>query len=258
MDKKQREAREARRRQEDIALQRSLMWVAGAVVLEALLVLVNRFYINYMLTSFEVELSVTLDRILRALRFGLPVAALLALVWTLWLFKQEKKFGLQLVLTLVLAAVTVCAHVIVKFQGPGVSMLFWLVIAWAVLALVYYIYQREFFLGACACGMSVLALWFVRYGASGRMEALVLLAAILLVSAACVWLKKSGGLLPGPQAVQFLPRKTSYSVLLTTCLASVAAVVVALLAGGIVAYYLVFVMVAWLFALFVYYTVKLM
>ena len=43
MDKKQ---REARRHQEDIALQRGLLWVVGAVVLEALLVLVNRFYIN--------------------------------------------------------------------------------------------------------------------------------------------------------------------------------------------------------------------
>ena len=40
MDKKQ---REERRRQEDIALQRGLLWVAGAIVLEALLVLVNRY-----------------------------------------------------------------------------------------------------------------------------------------------------------------------------------------------------------------------
>lgn len=31
-----------------------------------------------------------------------------------------------------------------------------------------------------------------------------------------------------------------------------------MLAGGMVAYYLVYVMLAWLFALFVYYTVKLM
>ena len=47
-------------------------------------------------------------------------------------------------------------------------------------------------------------------------------------------------------------------MLLVTCLASLAAVLVALAAGGTVAYYLIFVMVAWLFALFVYYTVKLM
>ena len=52
MDKKQ---REERRRQEDIALQRGLLWVAGAMVLEALLVLVNRFYINFTLTDAGVN-----------------------------------------------------------------------------------------------------------------------------------------------------------------------------------------------------------
>ena len=47
-------------------------------------------------------------------------------------------------------------------------------------------------------------------------------------------------------------------MLLVPGLASLAAVVVAMVAGDMVAYYLMFVMVAWLFALFVYYTVKLM
>ena len=44
MDKKQ---REVRRQQEDLAFRRGLFWVLGAAVLECLLALVNRFYINY-------------------------------------------------------------------------------------------------------------------------------------------------------------------------------------------------------------------
>ena len=149
-------------------------------------------------------------------------------------------------------------HVIVKFQGPGLSMLFWLVVAWAVLALVYYIYQREFFVAAAACGMSVLALWFVRYDRNGLAESILVLAAIAVVTAAVVWMKKSRGTLPGKLAIRFLPEDTNYAVALATCAASLAAPIAALLLGGTAAYYLIFVMVAWLFALFVYYTVKLM
>ena len=256
MDKKQ---REERRRQEDIALQRGLLWVAGAIVLEALLVLVNRFYINYFLTDSGVQIYLALDRTLRVLRYGAGIAAVAALVWAFLRLKKGQRFGLPLIAAIALAAVAVCSHVSAKFQGHGMSMLFWLVAAWAVLALVYYIYQREFFLAACACGMSVLGLWFIRYGAAARWESAMVLAAIALVGAVALWLKRTDGLLPlGGEPIRFLPKKSAYSVLLTTCLASLAVPVAALFLGGTVAYYLMFAMAAWLFALFVYYTVKLM
>lgn len=254
MDKKQ---REARRQQEDIALQRGLLWVVGAVVLEALLVLLNRFYFHADLET-EVNIYLGLHEVLRVMRMASPVAVVLALVWTAWQLKQGKKFGLPLIVTIALAAVAVCVHVTLKYGTNGMSMLYWLVIAWAVLAMVFYIYQREFFLAASACGMSVLALWFVRFGASGRPEAILLAAAIIVVGLASLWLKKNDGALGGGDTFRFLPKGSSYSVLLATCLASLAAVAAAMLAGGMVAYYLVYVMLAWLFALFVYYTVKLM
>ena len=253
MDRKQ---REERRRQEDIALQRGLLWVAGAVVLEALLVFVNRFYINYYTT--EVELALVLRNVLGFLHMAAPAAAAAALVWAGLQLKQGKPFTLPLVLAAALGACSVCSHVIIKFHSQGTSMLFWLVAAWAVLALVYYIYQKEFFLAASACGMSVLALWFVRYGEAGRLEAIVILAGIAAVTAAALWLKKSAGVLPGKQQIPFLPQNTSYTVLLATCAASLAMVIAAMLLNGMAAYYLIFVMAAWLFALFVYYTVKLM
>ena len=175
MDKKQ---REERRRQEDIALQRGLLWVVGAVVLEALLVLVNRFYINYSLSDAGIQLCITLHEVLRVLRIAAPVAAVLSLAWAVWQFRQKKKYALPLILAIALAAAAICVHVIIKYQAAGVSMLYWLVVAWAVLALVFYIYQREFFLAAAACGMSVLGLWFVRYGLSGQKEAIALLVPI--------------------------------------------------------------------------------
>lgn len=253
MDKKQ---REARRQQEDIALQRGLLWVAGAVVLEVLLVMLNRFYVSYSLSDSGIQIFLALHKVLLVVRMVVPAAAVLALVWTAWKMKEKKSYALQLILAIALAAVSVCVHVAIKFRGDGMTMLYWLVIAWAVLAMVFYIYQREFFLGASACGMSVLALWFVRYG--GRPEALLLTAAILIVGLAALWLKKYDGALDGKDELRFLPKGSSYGVLLVTCAASLAAVAAAMLAGGTAAYYLVYVMIAWLFALFVYYTVKLM
>jgi hypothetical protein len=256
MDKKQ---REERRRQEDIALQRGLLWVVGAVVLEALLVLVNRFYINYSLSDAGIQLCITLHEVLRVLRIAAPIAAVLALAWAVWQFRQKKKYALPLILAIALAAAAVCVHVIIKYQSAGLSMLYWLVVAWAVLALVFYIYQREFFLAAAACGMSVLGLWFVRYGLSGQKEAIALLLAVAVAAGVVFWLKKTDGLLPGGgEEARFLPKQTSYTVPLATCGASAAALIAAMILGSSVAYYLIFVMVAWLFALFVYYTVKLM
>ena len=34
-------------RQEDSALNKALLWVAGAIILEILLVLIDRYYINF-------------------------------------------------------------------------------------------------------------------------------------------------------------------------------------------------------------------
>ncbi len=255
MDKKQ---REARRQQEDIALQRGLLWVVGAVVLEVLLALLNRFYVNYPLTESGINIFMALNEALKVVRIAAPIAAVLALLWSIRQAGQGKKYAPALIAAIALAALTVCVHVAVKYRADGMSMLYWLVIAWAVLAMVFYIYQREFFLAATACGMSVLALWFVRYGVTGRMEAIVLTAAILVVGVAALLLKKNDGTLNGKEALRFLPKESDYGVMLATCLASLAAVVIALLAGGTLSYYLVYVMIAWLFALFVYYTVKLM
>ena len=231
MDKQQ---REARRQQEDIALQRALLWVVGAIVLEALLVLLNRFYINYSLSETGINTFLALHEVLKVVRLAAPAAVVLALAWTAWQLKQGKKYALPLILAIALAAVTVCVHVAIKYRGDGMSMLYWLVIAWAVLAMVFYIYQREFFLAATACGMSVLALWFVRYGVTGRMEAIVLTAAILVVGVAALLLKKNDGTLNGKEALRFLPKESDYGVMLATCLASLAAMAAGLAVENLV------------------------
>lgn len=253
MDKNQ---REARRHQEDVALTRALLWIAAAVVLEGLLVLVNRFYINYYVS--EIEIVVALQSVLKVIRIAGVVVAAICVVWAFLKARGGQKAILPLLIAVGGGALTICSHVVLKYKSTGMSMLFWLVVAWAVLAVIYYIYQKEFFLSATATGMSVLALWFVRYASGVSYEVALILVAIILVLAVTLFLKKHDGLLPLKTPVPFLPAGCSYSVILASCLASILVVVAALVAGAAVAYYLIFVMLAWIFALFVYYTVKMM
>ena len=73
MDKKQ---REARRHQEDMALNRGLLWVGAAIILEFLLLLINRYYINFRVDEASVNLATTLHTLLKVVRIGgLPYCA---------------------------------------------------------------------------------------------------------------------------------------------------------------------------------------
>lgn len=253
MDRKE---REARRRQEDMALNRGLMWVGGAVILEALLLLVNRYYINYYVK--EVDLAIALKGALGVIRVGAAVVGLAALVWAVLQYRKGGKAALPVAGCLVALTVAMCCHVTLAFQRSGVQMLFMLVPALAGLALVFYLYQREFFPAAAAVGMSVVGLWFVRFG--GMVEAVVTLVGIAVITGMVLWLKKNGGIYTGKdeRKVRLLSKKTNYTVLLTSCVAALVAVAAAMVLGANVAYYLLFAMVVWLFGLLVYYTVKLM
>lgn len=254
MDKNQ---REARRHQEDVALNRGLLWVVGAIVLECLLLIVNRYYINFYVS--EVDTAILVRSLLVAVRIGGAVLGILALCYGAMQFRKGSKYGLVVVAGLACCALALCSHVVLAFEKPGIQMLFMLVPAWAGLALVYYLYQREFFLAASAVGMAALGLWFVRYGGVGLEVALMLLG-IVAVTAVVLWLKKSGGVVRKTDGTELrvLAKDASYALVLASCLVGVVAIIAALALGATVAYYLIFAMVAWLFALLVYYTVKLM
>lgn len=250
--------KEARRRQEDAALNRALLWVAGAIVLECLLLLVNRYYIYY--RAVEVDIAIAIRGALKAVQIGGAAAGLLCLVWAVLRFRKGQPVRLPVVLWLACWALAICGRVALAYQQAGLQMLFLLVPAWAGLALVYYLYHREFFLGAAAGGMAALGLWFVRYGGGLGLEVILVLAGIILVAAAALWLKKNDGLLHwgGGEAVRVMSKKTSYPMILASCAVGLIAVLAAVALGPNAAYYLIFVMAAWLFALLVYYTVKMM
>ena len=74
--------REAQRRQEDRDLNRALIWVGAAIVLEFLLVLVNKYYINFRTTPESINLALAISAALNGLRWVSLAALAACVVWT--------------------------------------------------------------------------------------------------------------------------------------------------------------------------------
>ena len=255
MDKKE---REARRRQEDQAMNRGLCWVGGALVLEFLLMLLKKYYINVFMDEASVNIFLALDKVLRVVAMASPVVLVVGLVWMYFNMKNSKSVTLPGVIAVAAVVLGLCAHVVRVFKAPGVQMLFLLVPVLAGLALSYFIYQRELFLTALVSVLSILGLWLFRYRGSYTMETNLVLLGIALTVLFTVWVKKDGGLLPLGKKSRFIAEDGNYLPIFASALIGVIALVVSLFAGTTVAYYLTYAMVIWLFAMLVYHTVKLM
>ena len=255
--------RDEQRRQEDMALNRGLIWVGAAIVLELLLLLVNKYLVNVYTTQESIAMAYAVLTGLKAIRSITLVGVFACVGWSVMKLKSNEAAGLPIVLSIACAALLFCSHIAVVFRGPGLRMLFIMVPAWAALALVYYLYQREFFLSAVFTGMGSAALWLIRHGASNpiTMYGFLALMGLVLVAGAVVLggVRQSGGVLTlNGSKIRLLPDDANYALLLATAVINVAAVAAAMVLGGTVAYYLIYMMVAWLFALLVYYTVKMM
>lgn len=251
--------REAQRRQEDRNLNRALIWVGAAIILEFFLVLVNRYYINYRTTTESINMALAFHAGLTGLRIIMLAALVICLVWTVMRVYKGRKTGLPLTLLSGSCVLLVCSHIILTFRDAGVRMLFWLVPAWAALVLVYYLYQREFFLSAVVSGLGLMGLWFVRHAGGMSPYTIGVVVLILLLAAVMLWMKTHQGRLIVREGVKrVLPAEAGYALMFVSCAVSLAAIAAAIILGGAVSYYLLFAMVAWLFALLVYYTVKMM
>lgn len=255
MDKNE---REARRRQEDRALNRALIWVGVAIILEFLLVLVNRYYINYTTATESINRVLAIQAALSGLRWVSLAALVVCVVWMLVRLSKNGKAALPGVLSLAAGMLLLCSHIILNFRDSGLRMLFWLVPAWAALALVYYLYQREFFFSALISGLGVLGLWFVRHAGAVSLYTILVVVVIVLLAVGLFLLKKKAGVLSlGKGKAHILPEEASYSLTFLSCAVSLVVIALAAFVGGSLAYYLLYAMVAWLFALLVYYTVKM-
>lgn len=264
MDKEKRasEKRTVRNQKEDVVLNRTLIWFGAAVVLEFLLLLLNRYYITPKASeiAFQGALLAAFPTIIGVSAVGFVAS----LVWLVLKHRAGKTHLLPGVLTGVFASVLVISVTTFRFFATGVQFLCWLVPAVAVLGLVYYLYQREFFTITVLSGLGILGLWIFRRSNGGHLStiygyaaavAVVLVLTILLCRSA----QRSQGMLTrGTKKFRLFHKNANYGMIYLTSGIVAAALAVGLLMGMAAAYYLIFVLVAWLFVMAVYYTVRLM
>lgn len=149
------------------------------------------------------------------------------------------------------------------FSGlPVIRWLTVLVPVVAVLAMVYYLFQRDFFCLTVISAGGILCLQLYRKMFLSHLTLLrcgYVLAFLLLAAAVVVLILLQRGKRPLPLHIDSLvPRDSNFPLLYVTCGLNAVLLALTLVWGSTAAYYLVFVLVAWLFITAVYYIVKLM
>lgn len=248
-----------RRKQEEAALNKLLIWFGIAIGYEAIALLLKRFYVNFR-NEGEAAVASALHYMLRVLQWAGPVLTVGALVWLVMNRRQGKPIRVPAICAGGLFALSFTAILAYRFFSAGVDMLGVVAPVAAVLALIYYLYQREFFCNTLFAAGGILSLWLYRRIYASHPTRIVIgfvLGWVLLALAAFLaWkLSESGGKW---RSWQVFSTKTSYIPTYVTCGLTALTMLAALVGGAAVAYYAIFVLVIWLFCMAVYYTVRMM
>lgn len=246
-----------RRKEEDAAFGRMLLWLAGAVILELVVLLLKRIYVDFWL---DVDAAYGLSIFFRVFQFAGAVLTAAAAVWLVFCRRKGKKIVLPLICTIAVASLWIIAVLAYRFYDVGMRVLMALPAVAAVLILIYFLYQRTFFVTSAITGGGIAALWLYRgYYANHPARVLVCFVigwVLLAAAAALAWkLSKTGGKLG---SLQIMPERSMYGAVYLTCALTAVAMALALLLGAAAAFYLLFVLLAWLFGQAVFFTVKLM
>ena len=249
--------REQRHQQEDAAFNQMLLWLAGAVVVELLLLLVKRLYVDM---SAGLEGYIALNNFFRifSLVGAVPTAA--GIVWVVLSFRKGKRVILPCICAAAAAFLWALAVLGYHLFAFGMDIMILLPAVGAVLIVVFFLYQRIFFLNAMLTAGGLLALWLHRQHFMGHPTVIRLLfaAEFALLAAGLVLsllLRRGGGKLGG---LRVMPPDTAYLMTWITCGVTALAWVLTLVLGTAAGFYLLFALVAWVFIQAVFYTVQLM
>jgi uncharacterized membrane protein (UPF0136 family) len=93
-----------------------------------------------------------------------PVAAAICLLFGLvsYFLKRQRLFGIFRALLVVFLALWAADYVVIQNYAEGIKFLCTAVAVVAVLVLVFFIYQREFFLSSLVTMGGIAALWVYR------------------------------------------------------------------------------------------------
>lgn len=248
---------------EDRAFNRMLLWLAGTVLTEVVLLLVNRYYVHARVE--ELEHLATIHAILG---FAPIVGVVLFAGFLYWGLQQKKKGDadrdgiIQIILAAAFLVMGFGAYGMRLYGASAAPLILGIVPGLGVLMLVFYLYQKEFFGCAFVGGLGILGLWVFRTTGAGSHYYLYLALALVIIVAGlalALKLKKANGELTiRGKKVTMLQPGAVYPTYYITAAVTVVLLLAPLALGAAVAYYSIWVMAAWLFILAVYFTSKLM
>lgn len=164
------------------------------------------------------------------------------------------------------AAVILCMAAVLVFGPEVIKLLYIILPAIAVYYLIFHSYPREFFVISVDCGLLAMLLYVVRRALASTSHHwvawLVAAAAVVLCLIQCAgvfYIKKHGcrGLVDG-QMTELFNEGNAHAMMLVTGVVLAVLPIAAAALGAQIAYYLIFVALAYLFVTAVYYTVKMM
>lgn len=249
--------RERRQSEDDKVFNRMLLWLAGAVVVELLLLLLKKAFVDMewggilakgLLTFFEVYCVAG------------AVLTVGGIVWAVLSHRMGRGLTLPAAITAAAAGLWLVSMLSRFMLEEGVKILLMLPAGAAVLIVIFFLYQRSFFYNAILTGGALMAVWV--YGRHYLLHPRVVLAGfiagwvILAAAAALAFvLRKNDGKLG---RVRVLPPSSDYMMTWITCGVAAAAMALAMILGVSMSRYLLYALAAWLFAQAVFFTVKMM
>ena len=249
--------REQRHEQEDATFNKMLLWLAGAVAVELLVMLVKQLYVNFIAGVAVAAALLSFFRVFTFLGAALTAAGI---VWAVLNFRNGKRVTVPCICASVAAGLWAMSVLSYFLFPDGLNVVMLLPAVGAVLIVVYFLYQRIFFLNALLTVGGLLAMWmhrqfFMQHPTMIRLAfaaVFVLLAAGLALS---FLLRRGEGKLGG---LRVMPPDTNYLMTWITCAVTALSLVLTLVLGTAAGFYLLFVLVAWVFIQAVFYTVQLM
>ena len=261
MDKNVKQTKAAKAQAEEAALNRILCWVTGGAVLEFLMLLLNRYWINHRVS--EIALWATLHTVVKVVAIAALVLAVGAFAWWRWAHNAGKGVNLPATLCLTLVGISAGSFATWLFSNTGVRVMYVLVPVVVVLALIYYLYQREFFLLSCQSALSLLGVWLCAMGLNSAKAFIcylyVVAAALAVLASAylCYRLQAGKGVLEWEERKwKVFSKGANYTLLYVGAVLAMLTLIGAVL--GLSQMILYGVSAAWLLVMAVYYTVKLM
>ena len=254
------ERQNQRRRTEDAAFNRMLLWLLGAVVAELIILLVKHFYVDMTGESMRIAIASALAAIFQVYQFLGIALTVMGVAWAVMIHRQGGKILLPTLLTGVVFFLWVVAVVAYHFFDDGLRVLMLLPAVAGILILVYFLYQRAFFVNAVLTGGGLAALWLYREFYMNHPTAITLCfiggwVMLALAALLCAKLRTGNGKLG---SVRLMPAHSHYGTTWVTCIVVAVMMALCLVLGQSVALYLLFGLIGWLFCLAVFFTVKLM